>query len=117
MPVRVGEGRESEVMLAMTNPVFFPATSVARRALFDAGGEFQPSIVKTRFQLSRFPPILVNRRKTFTLRLPFKGCAATSAPEKITSNRSPSRDRDGPSVRLFHARPVKDLPGQPQGPR
>jgi ATP-binding cassette ChvD family protein len=52
------------------------------RALFGADGQFRTLIIKTRFQLSLFVPIVVNRQKTLTVRLPFAARAATSARQK-----------------------------------
>jgi hypothetical protein len=67
-------------MVAMTNPVFFPAASVARSAFWGADGEFQARIIKRRFQLSLSVLILVNGWKAVRVaRLPFGGRAATSA--------------------------------------
>ena len=80
-----GEGREAEVMVAMTNPVFFPAASVARSAFWGADGEFRARVIKRRFQLSRSGYMVSTvfirgeRMENTGLRLPFGGRAATSA--------------------------------------
>src|SRR5882724_11542998 len=81
--LRVGEGREPVVMVAMTNPVFFPAASVARSAFWGADGQFRAEVIKRRFQLSLSVFLLVNRWKTLPPRLPFGGRAATSAQPKF----------------------------------
>ena len=70
-------------MVAMTNPVFFPAASVARSAFWGADGQFPAEVIKRRFQLSISVLLLVNRWKTLGLRLPFGGRAATSAQPKF----------------------------------
>src|SRR5713226_2923039 len=49
-------------------------------------------------------------------RLPFGSRAATSAAANFHKSNG-FRDRDGASVRLFHAGLVQDLSRQPQGPR
>jgi hypothetical protein len=51
-------------MVAMTNPVFFPAASVARSAFWDADWEFRVQVIKRRFQLSLSVLILVNGWET-----------------------------------------------------
>ena len=60
---RAREERVSEVMVAMTKPVFFPASSDARGAFWGADREFQAQVIKRRFQLSLSVFLLVNKWK------------------------------------------------------
>jgi hypothetical protein len=70
-------------MIAMTNPVAFPAASVARRAFWRADGEFRARIVKRRFQLSLFLVVLVNRWKTPGLAVALWGPRRYISPSKF----------------------------------
>src|ERR1700722_15458129 len=111
-----GEGREVEVTVAMTNPVFFPAASVARGAFWGAGWGFPGGIFKRRFQLSLSVLILVNGWKAVRAR----GCPLGAAPlhqrQQISINPLVFRNLDGAPVRLFHAGSDQEL-SDPQGAR